>query len=276
LGVLAACWLTCFIGHWVGVVLGGGVLAYKLGYVVVITASAVISYRLLASQFGPSRLLAALVLLAVFFTRGFVGNWISYNELSALFYLAGAALLFHGLVSNRKTVVVLAGIVLGANVFVRLPNLPGIALVSAVWLHAWASRWSWRELLIWSAWFVGGFAIGMALILCLVALNGHWSIYFRNILALLGIAADAGSIHPASGLFRRFITDHVLAFGLALPLVVFGVWLAGWVSRQIIFLSIATVSAGTLLLWFALYRRESVPVGLYRRHGAAPGATRLL
>ena len=138
LGVLAACWLTCFIGHWVGVVLGGGVLAYKLGYVVVITASAVISYRLLASQFGPSRLLAALVLLAVFFTRGFVGNWISYNELSALFYLAGAALLFHGLVSNRKTVVVLAGIVLGANVFVRLPNLPGIALVSAVWLHAWA------------------------------------------------------------------------------------------------------------------------------------------
>ena len=253
-GVLAACWLTCFIGHWTGVVLGGGVLAYKLGYVVVITASAVISYQLLASQFGPGRLLAALVLLTVFFTRSFAGNWICYNELTALLYLAGAALLFHGLAGNRKTLVVLAGIVLGTNVFVRLPNLGGVALVSAVWLHAVACRRSWRELLIWSAWFLGGFAVGMALILCLIALSGHWSIYFQNIRALLGVAEDASSIHPASELFRRFITNHVMAFGLALPLVVFGGWLAAGSADKGLFCQLPSFRAGSLLLWFALHR----------------------
>src|ERR1035441_6049877 len=116
MGSLGVCWLTYFIGHWAGVALGGGVLAYKLGYVVVITVSAMISYRLLASQFGPSRTLAVMVLLTVFFTRGFGGNWVGYNELTALFYLAGAALLFFGLVGNRKLLVVLAGVVLGANI----------------------------------------------------------------------------------------------------------------------------------------------------------------
>jgi hypothetical protein len=173
--------------------------------------SAIVAYQLLASQFGRSRMLAAMVLLTVFFTRVY-GNWVGYNELTALFYLAGAALLFFGLVGNRKLLVVLAGVVLGANLFVRFPNLLGITLVSAVWLQAWANRWTLQDVLVVSFWFLGGFTLGVALIWGLIVLHGHEAIYFQSIQGIFGLAMDANSHHSGSGLLKRFISDHVQAF----------------------------------------------------------------
>jgi hypothetical protein len=222
---------------------------------VVNTLSAMLSYRLLAYQFGPSHLLAAMVLLTVFFKRLIGFDWIGYYELTALFYLAGAALLFCGLVRHRKLLVLLAGVVLGAGIFVRLPNVLGLALGSAVWLQAWACRWTWREAFAGSAWFAGGFGLGGALIWGLIALHGDGAIYTQSIQAISSLARDAGSHHPGSGLLKRFISDHVRAFAAALPLVVVGGWLAGWVSRQKVFLASAAVSAGALLLACALYHK---------------------
>ena len=251
--IWALCWLSYFIGHWVGLALGGGVLAYKLGYVVVVTTSAMVAYRLLASQFGNSRMLAAMVLLTVFFTRGFGGNWVGYNELTALFYLTGAALLFFGLVGNRKPLVVLAGVVLGANLFVRFPNLLGITLVSTVWLQAWVYRWTLRDIWVWSAWFLGGFTLGVALIWSLIVLHGHEAIYLQGIQAIFGEAVGANSPHAGSGLLNLFISDHVQAFAKALSIVVIGSWIANWASKQKILLASVVILVGTLLLVYVIY-----------------------
>ena len=257
--IQASCWLSCFIGHWTGAVLGGGVIAYKLGYVAVVTASALISYLLLASQLGRSRTLAAMVLLTVFFTRGYAGNWIGYNELTALFYLAGAALLFRGLVGRRRLLVALAGVVLGANILVRFPNLLGIGLVAAIWLHAWARRWTLREAFAWSGWFLGGVLVGVALVWGVIILHGHQAIYVQSIRAVFGLAVASGSHHPASGLLKTFISDHCRAFGMALPLVVLGGGIATWASKQSLRLASVIVLAGAWLVYHELYRCEYWP-----------------
>lgn len=253
-----ACWLSFFIGHWFGLLLGGSVIAYKLGYVVVVTFSAIIAYQLLASQLGRSRTLAATVLLTVWFTRAFGGNWVDYNNLTGLFYLAGAALLFFGLINDRRLLVLLAGVVLGANIFVRFPNLLGVSLVAAIWLQAWSHRWTLRGALAGSAWFLGGFALGAVAIWSLIVLHGHEHqlIYLQSIRAVFGLAADASSHHAGSGMLKRFISDHVQAFNMALPLVVFGGWIANWVSKQKKLLVTTVISAGSLLLVFVLYRRD--------------------
>lgn len=251
----ATCWLSNFIGHWTGFALGGSVLAYRLGDVVVITVSAIISYQLLACQFGPSRPLAAMVLLTVFFTRLFGGNWIGYNELTALFYLAAAALLFFGLIGNRKLLVLLAGIVLGANVFVRFPNVLGVTLVTAIWLHAWAYRWTLRDALVGSGWFLGGFTLGVALIWGLIVLHGHEAIYFQSISAMFGMATDTGSHHAGSGLLKRFVSDHVLAFRKALYIGIMGGCLANWVSKQKLILASVVILAAAWLLFYDMYVR---------------------
>ena len=255
--VVAICWLSSFIGHWTGLALGQDVVAYKLGYVIVVTTSAIIAYRLLAFQLGHSRMLAAMVLLTVFFTRGYAGNWIGYNELTGLFYLAGAALLFLGIVGNQKLLIVLAGIILGANVFVRLPNLLGITLISAIWLHAWAYRWSLRNTLVWSALFFVGFTLGVALIWCLIVLHGHEAIYFQGIQALFDLAVTPKSHHSGSGLLNVFINDHKKAFIKALLIIGMGAWLANWASKQKTLLRSVIILTSAILLVYIFYIKDN-------------------
>jgi hypothetical protein len=253
--VWALCWLSSFIGHWIGLALGGGVLAYRLGYVMLVTASAIVAYRLLAFQFGYSRILAAMVLLTVCSSRVFGGNWVGYNELTALFYLTGAALLFFGLVGNRKLLVVLAGVVLGANTFIRFPNVLGITLVAAVWLQAWVCRWSLRDVLGSSSWFLGGFLLGVSLIWGLIVLNGHEAIYCQSITEMFGETGSANSPHSGRTLLKLLVRDHVRAFAQGLCVVVIGGWIANWVSKQRVLLASVVVFAGTLLLSYVTYVR---------------------
>lgn len=249
-----SCWLSCFIGHWIGLALGGGVLAYRLGYVVVNTMLAMIAYQLLATQFRRGRMLAAMVMLTVFFIRIYSGNWVGYYELTALFYLVGAALLYYGLVGNKKQLLILAGVILGANLFIRFPNLLGIALVSAVWLYAWFYRWSIRNVLVGSACFLGGFAIGVVLVWGLIVLHGHQTIYFQGIQGLFGQAVDAGSNYGSSRLLKRFIWDHFLAIANGLLVVFILGWIAKWVSKiKNILITIIIILSSALLLFYFLY-----------------------
>jgi hypothetical protein len=249
LGFQSVCWLTTFIGHWAGYALGGGVLAYKLGYVGVVTLSAIMSYQLLARQLGSNRVLAAMVLLTVFFTR-IHGNWIGYYELTALFYIASSLLLFYGLTKNRKLLVMLAGIVLGANTFIRFPNLLGISLISAIWLHAWCCRCSWQNTIARSLDFLCGFIFGLALVWGLIVLHGHQSIYYQGFRELFGIALHANSHHSGSGLLKRFIFDHIRAFTQAITMGVTGVWFANWVIKQKALTALALILISALVLFY--------------------------
>lgn len=244
----APCWLSSFIGHRLGAALGGSVVAYKLAHVAVVTTLATISYRLLAAKLGPSRPLAAAVLLTVAFTRVFGGNWVDYYDLTALFYLGGAALLFGGLVQQRKLLVLLAGMVLGANAFVRLPNVLGIALVSGVWLYVWANRGSWRDVLVGAALFLGGFLLGAALIWGLIVWHGHEALYLHGLQVVFGWAADSSSHHAGSDLLYHFIADQLVAFKKGFLLLVLGGGMAFWTNRQNKFvkLTVCLVGAGLL------------------------------
>lgn len=251
--IFPSCWLSYFIGHWVGLALGGGVLAYRLGYVVVITISAIIAYKLLAFVLGGGRILAAMVLLMVFFNRIYCGNWIAYYELTALFYLAGATLLFFGLIDNRRLLLLLAGVILGANIFIRLPNLLGIALVSTIWLYAWLYRRSLRDVVAKSAWFLGGFALGVALVLGLILLNGHEGIYFSGIKQLFDMTGNADSGYATSFLLQRFIKDHFWAFSKALSILLIWGFIAKWVSKKKNTVVSLVILFSSLLLFYFNY-----------------------
>lgn len=250
---MSVCWLTYFIGHWVGIAFGGSVLAYKFGYVIVITTSAMLSYRLLATQLGQSKTLGFMVLLTVFFTRGYGGNWIGYNELTALLYLFGAALLFFGLVNNRKSLVIMAGIVLASNLFIRFPNLLGIILVTAIWLYAWALCWTFKKALAWSAYFLGGFILGIFLIWLLILLHGHQAIYIQGIQTIFGWSVNTTSHHPGAGLVKTLITDHIQAFSKAFFILVMGVAISIWISKQKKLLKLTTILAISFLLACVFY-----------------------
>jgi|CXWL01.1.fsa_nt_gi hypothetical protein len=225
-------WLTYFIGHGLGVLLGGTVLSYKLGYVLVVTATAVLTYLVLGDVFGRSRVLAALILLTALYAGKALGNWVGYNNLTALFYLLGATLLYHGLVRQKLILIVVAGVVLGANVFVRLPNVLGFVLVLAIGLYAFASQWHWRKNLVWSAWFGSGFLLGMIVIWLLIVGSGHDALYLKGIDWIADMAADDGSSHSGGRLIKLFLFDQALAFAYALLVIIIGMLVANWVAGR--------------------------------------------
>ena len=60
---------------------------------------------------------------------------ILYNYLSYFFFTLGAILLYQGLVEEKDKLLILAGISLGFNVFVRIPNLTEMALIIGLWYY---------------------------------------------------------------------------------------------------------------------------------------------
>lgn len=79
---------------------------------------------------GPAAFLGEFV--AVCFC--WIPTGILYNYLSYLFMVMGALLLYKGISKENNKMLFAAGCVLGANVFIRIPNITQMALVVALWV----------------------------------------------------------------------------------------------------------------------------------------------
>ena len=216
-------WLTVFIGHWMGEPFGGSVIVYKLGASVILAVTGVVTYLGLSAELGRRWMLAVFIFVAFLFITKASGNWINYNNLTGLFYVLGGVLLFLGLRRERRAWVLIAGAVLGANLFIRFPNILGIGLVFAVVLHGLLHRWGWRRLLGWSASFLLGWVLGIGAITLLIVAHGHIDYYLEGLHGIIGMATDEDSHHSGSLLLELFFRDHVRALVLGTMIVVVGI-----------------------------------------------------
>lgn len=98
-------------------------------------------------------LISATVLMVYFVFRKFMPAWIAfvgeiiaigfcwipagilYNYLSYFLFTLGAILLYQGLVEGKDKLLIGAGVALGVNVFVRIPNLTEMALIVGLWYY---------------------------------------------------------------------------------------------------------------------------------------------
>lgn len=65
---------------------------------------------------------------------------ILYNYLSYFLFALGALFLYQGLVEEKDSLLIAAGISLGINVFVRIPNLTEMALIVGLWYYLASKR----------------------------------------------------------------------------------------------------------------------------------------
>lgn len=85
---------------------------------------------------------------------------ILYNYLSYFIMAAGALALYKGIVKNSKILLFTAGVLLGLNVFVRIPNITQMALVVVLWLAYFVQRKNvFKDTLI----CIGGYLIGVGI-----------------------------------------------------------------------------------------------------------------
>ena len=69
-----------------------------------------------------------------------IPSGILYNYLSYFFFTLGAILLYQGLVEEKDGYLLAAGFSLGFNVFVRIPNLTQMALITGLWFYLWQKK----------------------------------------------------------------------------------------------------------------------------------------
>lgn len=114
---------------------------------------------------------------------------ILYNYLTYFLFTLGAILLYQGLVEEKDGFLIAAGIALGINVFVRIPNLTQMALIVGLWYYLASKRKKINVIVEKTAKCLVGYAIGIAVpligVLCQFGISG----IIDMILGLTGVSS---------------------------------------------------------------------------------------
>ena len=139
----------------------------------------------------------------------FVGEWIAlglcwcpstmlYNYLTYLFMTVGILLLYSGIIKDDKKYYVAAGISLGVNVTVRMPNVVQAALIVAVWYGAVICGRTWKQAIRDTLWCVLGYAAGFGVPLAAICIRYGVGAYPDMVKALFAMTDKATDYKPAA------------------------------------------------------------------------------
>ena len=111
---------------------GSTVLGMKIYATLLVSGTALLVYGMFR-KWMPAWIAFVGEMIAIGFC--WIPAGILYNYLSYFFFTLGAVLLYQGLVEEKDKLLILAGMVLGINVFVRIPNLTEMALIVGLWYY---------------------------------------------------------------------------------------------------------------------------------------------
>lgn len=185
--------LSTFLSNVMGFLLtklpmGGTMLGMKFYTSLLISVMALFSYRFFKTKM-PSFIAFAGEMAAIGFCWCPTG--ILYNYMTYLFFLFGAVFLFRGLAGNRPKCLFLAGIFLGLNVAVRVPNILEAALIIAVWYYGIRKNKTFEMLAKETGLCVGGFLAAQAVMFLIMSALYGIGAYGEMISGLFGMAGSA-------------------------------------------------------------------------------------
>lgn len=164
-----------------------------------------------------------------------------YNYITYVLFTLCCILLYLGLTKERKSLLILAGVCLGTNVFIRFSNLPEMGLILALWAYEFWQGWEkksqsgwgkevwrrlWRDTLLCLAGYLAAVALGMALIGIRYGLDS----YTEGIRLLFAMTDSAQDYKPTSMLygllwpFKQSVywLKKISVFAVAIILITFG------------------------------------------------------
>jgi hypothetical protein len=176
-----------------------------------------------------------------------------YDYMTYLVMQFAVMFLFRGLFSGRRRFLVISGILIGLNVFVRFSNLPEASLVLLVWFFQ-ASIFvteskeqdipvRHREIMYFlregfkrSLWWVGGYLGALAGMLVYLGLRYGWTAYFEGISRLMSMT-DTARDYSVIGMIVSQIRGYYVG--------------AYWMNRMLFFglVACAVCTLGKILDW---------------------------
>lgn len=114
-----------------------------------------------------------------------------YNYLTYALFGAGVVALYCALTQEKRGMFVLAGVLLGINVFVRFSNLAEMALILAVWAYGVIRRTKVKRVAAQTGWCVLGYGLGMGACLGYLTVRYGLDTYASAIGRLLAMPSEA-------------------------------------------------------------------------------------
>lgn len=150
---------------------------------------------------------------------------ILYHYLGYILMTVATILLYVALTKEKKSYFVIAGVILGLAVAVRMPNVTYMALIIPVWYYTWLNReeakdkkW-FSKLLGQTGYCILGYVLGLVIPIGYICIQYGIEAYPKMIVSYFGMTDTATDYKPTSmitGMFRDYA-----AYGVWLVLFVF-------------------------------------------------------
>ena len=201
---LFSTYLANAVGHFLTLLPGGHTLLFMNLYTGLFTSLlAVLSYQFLTKRAKlPAGIVFVGELAAV--SLCFCPTALLYNYLTYVLFLSGVLFLYEGLSQDKSRYLMLAGVMLGTNVFVRFSNLPEAAMIAGVWAYAVICRKSWKKVLQETGFCMLGYIGAVLAWLGFLSLRYGLSNYVEGIKRLFAMTETATDYKASSMLYRMF------------------------------------------------------------------------
>ena len=184
---------------------------------------------------------------------------ILYNYLTYFLFTLLVVFLYMGL-TQKRSYLFWAGIVLGLNVMVRFPNLAQAALILAVWYYGWLKKDRFQLVLQNTLLCIGGFITGLAVVLAEISIQYGLDSYISMITHLFNMSSSSGDGHSLGSMLFAIVDAYFVAFRwllYPLALTIAGLFAFRMVRNHRILIKTGSVLyfIGMLLLLRVLYGR---------------------
>ncbi|TPH17052.1 glycosyltransferase family 39 protein [Litorilituus lipolyticus] len=204
-------WFSLIIGSVTNFLLGGfGVFGFNIAQIITMYLSLYFIYRLLRSYTSKLFLLILLSVTIVFVNID-ASTVVNYDALTALFYLMAIYFIYIGLSERKNRYLLISGVVIGLNIFIRLPNLLGLILIISILYFDYISNSLNVNTVKRISWVFFGCLITVVAVLGFMKFIGHFDFYLDGLSKLLEKSRDSSQGHKVSSLLQSFISDYVYA-----------------------------------------------------------------
>lgn len=175
----------------------------------------------------------------------FIGEWIAlglcwcpsailYNYLTYLLMTVGMLLLYGGILKDNRKYYIAAGICLGANVAVRMPNVVQAAFIVALWYGAYVCGRTFKKTVWDTLWCVLGYVVGFGVpfaVICIKYGIGAYPAMVQTMFAMTEQAVDYKPTAMVAGMFGDYAVG--LFWLVFAGICMIGGWLLFAVQRRI-------------------------------------------
>lgn len=214
---MVATYLANVVGHWLMGLPNGDALTGIYFYTgLLVSALALLVYFVLRKKMP-----AWLVFLGEMTAIGmcWCPTVILYNYLTYALMTVGVLLLCYGICltdnqegvfwGKRKAVLLTAGICLGANVAVRMPNVAQAAFILVLWYGAWLYRMKWSAVLQDTLICLSGYLLGFGVPFAAICVRYGVTAYPDMVYTMFAMTDKAKDYKPTSmltGIFGEYMT----------------------------------------------------------------------